>query len=52
MEDDINAGLVMSWVTAFSGIFSSSSFKYPNQNTTESAQIKTKNMDFQCTLMS
>ena len=21
MEDDINAGLVMSWVTAFSGIF-------------------------------
>ena len=32
-------------------IFFSSSLKYPSQNTRECAQIKTKNMDFQCTLM-
>ena len=28
-----------------------SSLRYPNQNTTEFAQIKTKNIDFQCTLI-
>ena len=28
MEDDINAGLVMSWVTAFSGIFISQPYHF------------------------